>query len=329
MGVVGEQRLEPLLLFVGEQVDTGVEGAAGPVERIVGAAAVAVDDLLDPAAAPVEGVAGEADDVERVHHRDGVGQLLGGGGLEPGEPVHRDDLDLVPPRRVAFGQPLLERLFGTAFDHVEQPGWAGVVADRGEVDDHGDVLVAAPGVPPDVLIHPDDGDAVEAVRVVDQRALAFGEDGVVGGVPRHPEPVGDPGDGEVLHHQALQRPAQPAAGQLRPRLRGPAGVLPPHMPALAAAVAPDGDVQAGGSPPERLVRQPSDHGASRDALAAAAVAPVVGVDDPAREHGTIRVEALPGHDEPELVQAAEHGQVGAAEAGIRGSVSHRRGLPDG
>ena len=329
MGVVGEQRLEPLLLFVGEQVDAGVQGAAGPVERIVRAAAVAVDDLLDPAAAPVEGVAGEADDVERVHHRDSVGQLLGGGGLEPGEAVHRDDLDPVAPGRVAFGEPSLECLFGTALDHVEQPGWAGVVTDRGEVDDHGDVLVTAAGVPPDVLIDAYHGDAVEPVRVVDQGALAFGEDGVVRGVPRDPEPVGDPGDGEVLHHQGFQRPPQSAAGQLRPRLRGPAGVLAPHMPTLAAAVAAHGDVQAGRSPAERLVRQPADHGAAGDALAAAAVAPVVGVDDPAREHGTIRVEALPGHDEPELVQAAEHGQVGAAEAGIRGSVVHRRGLPDG
>jgi hypothetical protein len=77
------------------------------------------------------------------------------------------------------------------------------------------------------------------------------------------------------------------------------------------------------------VREPSDDGASGDALAAAAAAPVVVVDDPARQLGTIRVEALPGHDEPEFVQAAEHGQVGAAEAGIRGSVSHRRGLLDG
>jgi hypothetical protein len=57
------------------------------------------------------------------------------------------------------------------------------------------------------------------------------------------------------------------------------------------------------------VRQPADHGAARDALAAAAVAPVVGVDDPAREHGTIGGKALAGHDEPELVQAAERGQV--------------------
>ena len=54
--------------------------------------------LLDPAAAPVEGVAGQADDVEGIHHRDRVGELLGGGGLEAGEPVHRDDLDRVAPR---------------------------------------------------------------------------------------------------------------------------------------------------------------------------------------------------------------------------------------
>ena len=163
-----------------------------------------------------------------------------------------------------------------------------MVTDRGQVDDHGDVLVAAVGVPPDVLVDANDSDTVEPVRVVDQGSLAFGEDGVVGGVPRHREPVGDPGDGEVLHHQALQCPPQSAAGQLRPRLRGPGGVLAPHMPALAAAVAAHGHVQTGRPPAEGLVRQPPDHGAARDALAAAAVAPVVVVDDPARQHGTIR-----------------------------------------
>jgi hypothetical protein len=99
------------------------------------------------------------------------------------------------------------------------------------------------------------------------------------------------------------------------------------MPAFGAAVAAHGHVQAGRPPAEGLVREPADDGAAGDALAAAAAAPVVVVDDPARQLGTIRVEALPGHDEPEFVQAAEHGQVGAAEAGIRGSVSHRRGLP--
>ncbi len=69
-----------------------------------------VDGLLDPASAPVERVAGQTDDVEGVHHRDRVGQLFGGGGLEPGEPVHRDDLHTVAPGLRAVGEPLLEGL---------------------------------------------------------------------------------------------------------------------------------------------------------------------------------------------------------------------------
>lgn len=70
-------------------------------------------------------------------------------------------------------------------------------------------LVPAAGVPPHVLIDADDSDVVVAVGIVDQDAAALGQDGLVGGVPRHPEPLGDPGDGEVGHHDALQRPPQP------------------------------------------------------------------------------------------------------------------------
>jgi hypothetical protein len=42
--------------------------------------------LLDEAAALVQSIAGQAHDVERVHHRDRVGQFLVGGGLEPVNP---------------------------------------------------------------------------------------------------------------------------------------------------------------------------------------------------------------------------------------------------
>jgi hypothetical protein len=69
----------------------------------------------------------------------------------------------------------------------KQPCRAGAVADRGEVDDHGDVLVAAAGVAPHVLIDADHRDAVEPCRVLDQHPAALGEDRVVGGVPRHPK----------------------------------------------------------------------------------------------------------------------------------------------
>ena len=53
--------------------------------------------LLDAPSALVQGVAGQAHDLEGVHDGDGVGELLVGGGLEAGEPVHRDDLDGVAP----------------------------------------------------------------------------------------------------------------------------------------------------------------------------------------------------------------------------------------
>jgi len=64
--VVGEQLLEAGLLLVGEQRVAGVQGPPGGVQRVTGPATVTVEVLLDPAAALVEGVAGEADDVERV-----------------------------------------------------------------------------------------------------------------------------------------------------------------------------------------------------------------------------------------------------------------------
>ena len=124
---------------------------------------------------------------------------FGGGGLEAGEAVHRDHVHGVAPGLVAVGEPVLERLLGAALDHVEQPGGTGAITDGGEIDDHGDVLVPAAGVAPHVLVYPDRVDTVEAVLVVDQHPLAFGQDSVVGSVPRDPESLGDPGHGQVLH----------------------------------------------------------------------------------------------------------------------------------
>jgi hypothetical protein len=256
--------------------------------------------------------------VEGIHHRDGVGQLLGGGGFEAGEPVHRHDLDPVTELGALLLQPGGEDLFGSAFDHVQQPGRAGAVADRGEVDDHGDVLVPAAGVSPAVLVDPDHLHAVEAARVLDQHPFALGQHRVVGGVPRHRQGLGHPGHAQMLADDGFQRPAQPAARQPRPRLGGLAGVLTPHMPAPGAAVAAHRDLQRRRPPPERLMRQPTQHGVARNALAAAAVAPVIGLDDPAGQHRPIRVKPLPDHDETQLIKAAERRQVRAGE----GSVKH-------
>ncbi len=51
--VGGEQGCQPVLLLVGEQVRTGVQGPPCAVERVVGAAAMPVEVLLDASAAAV------------------------------------------------------------------------------------------------------------------------------------------------------------------------------------------------------------------------------------------------------------------------------------
>jgi hypothetical protein len=200
------------------------------------------------------------------------------------KPVNPSIATTSPASRQACGrlvQPLLEGLLGAAFDHVQQACRAGAVADAGQVDDHRDVLVALAGVTPHVLIDTEHGYAVEATRVLHQDPFAVGEDRVVRGVPRHRERFGDPGDGEVLHHDRLQRPPQRLPRQLRPGFGDLAGVLSPHMPTAGAAITAQPDQQPRGSPPERLVRQPTQHGVTRDAFTAAAPAPAVRFDDPA------------------------------------------------
>ncbi|SCQ72748.1 Hypothetical protein PFR_JS17-2_2036 [Propionibacterium freudenreichii] len=71
--------------------------------------------------------------------------------------------------------------------------------------------------------------------------------------------------------------------------------------------------------------KPSDHGVTWSPFAAAAPAPLVGLDHLAGQYGTIRLESLPGDNEAEFVEAAEGSQVGAGErisAPADGSVVH-------
>jgi hypothetical protein len=214
-------------------------------------------------------------------------------------------------------EPGLERLLGAALDHVEQPGGTGAITDGGEIDDHGDELVAAAGVAPHVLVYPDRGDTVEAVLVVDQHPLAFGQDSVVGSVPRDPESLGDPGHGQVLAHDRLECPPQPATRQLRSRLSREAGVLTPHVTASGTPVAAHGHHERRRPPAQRLVGQLPGHRVARYAFATTATAPLVRLDDPARQHRTVGLDSLAGDGQAELIEPAEPGQVRAGEGSVR------------
>ena len=147
--------------------------------------------------------------------------------------------------------------------------------------------------------------------------FAFGQDGVVGGVPRHFQTFGDPGHGEVLDHDPFQRPPQPSPRQLRPGFGRRGGVLTPHMPAPRAPVAADRDMKDGGSPSQREVRQPADHRAHRDTWAAAPPTPVIGLDNPARQDRTLRLHELAGDFQTEAVHTAEGSEIRHGEGSVR------------
>ena len=141
---------------------------AGLVEGVRGAPAPMVEFLLDAPSALIQGVAGQVHDVEGVHDRGCVWEFFGGGAFEPGESIHRDDLDVLAPRGRLGGQPGFEDLLGAARDHVQEPGGTAAIMDGRQVQDDGDVFVAVGGVAPHVFIHANDAHAFKPGRVVDQ-----------------------------------------------------------------------------------------------------------------------------------------------------------------
>ena len=70
------------------------------------------------------------------------------------------------------------------------------------------------------------------------------------------------------------------------------------------------------------MRQRPRHGVTREALAAAASAPLIRFHHPAGEHGTARLQQLTGDLQAELIVPTERGQVRAGEPRPRGSIRH-------
>ena len=157
---------------------------AGLVQGIGGPPAPMVKFLPNAPTTLIQGVAGEVYDVEGIHDCGCVWEFFSGGALKPGESIHRYDLDVAAPRVGAGGQPGFEDLLGATRDHVQEPRGAATVADGRQVQDNSDAPVPIRGVTINVFINTDDTHAIEPSQVVDEYALAFGQDSGVGGSSR-------------------------------------------------------------------------------------------------------------------------------------------------
>jgi hypothetical protein len=151
--LVGCEQIGQLALPVGEQARAGVEDPPCGVEGVVFAAAVSEGVLLHPSAvwssaSPANRTTWEGSITATAFGSSSVAAVL-----NPVKPVHHDDLR-APARHIAScsaSQVLhacLER------SSTMSSSRAGALADTGQVDDHGDVVVAAAGVPPHVLADP-------------------------------------------------------------------------------------------------------------------------------------------------------------------------------
>ena len=127
-----------------------------------------VEFLLNASAALIQGVASQVHDVEGVHDRPCIGEFFSGRAFEPGESIHRNDLDALTPRVRAGGQPGFEDPLGATRDHIQQPGGTAAFSDGRQVQDNGDVFVSVGGVAPHVFIHANDTHAIEPSWIIDQ-----------------------------------------------------------------------------------------------------------------------------------------------------------------
>ena len=181
--VSGAQQSRELLLTALVEALGGLdEESPGPKERVVLAASVTQQLVLDASAALVELVDGVLHDVEGI----GDEARLGQGDLESaavgaGE-VEGARLDVEAPQARAPEQPASRRLGRSALDHVEEPSAT-------HVDDRGRELATVEGSPAHEagLIQTEGTHPLEAGSIQGEQPPADAHERVVDGVPVAPE----------------------------------------------------------------------------------------------------------------------------------------------
>ena len=114
--------------------------------RELGTPAPMVKLLPGAPAALIESIPGKVYDMEGIHDRPRAGEFFSGCAFEPGESIHRDDLDVLTPRVRREASQVLK----TPLEHPQEPGGTAAIVDGRQIQDDGDVFVAVGGVAPHV-----------------------------------------------------------------------------------------------------------------------------------------------------------------------------------
>lgn len=343
--VGGDRLVEACALAVGELLLAAAQDHPDAVERVVLAAAVAVDLLLDPAPHFVDGLGAELDHMEGVEHGGGVLELVVDGVLVAVERVEGGDLDTVAEVLATLFEPVAVGLPGPAGHQVQQPRPRVAVLIGSEVDHPGQLLG-----PTATIFDRELADVVPHM-LIDPEALHAGEPGVVvghllqqrsdrgpHGVPRRPELSGDPADRGVLAADLVDRPPARPRRQQSPRpgdllvLLGEDLRRTRRLDAAPGPLAPD--------QPDRPVeaRRIDQHHvtaavAARNDTARRATHRGPGRLDPHREQPDVVVELDGDHvqlaePDEQVATRAVVGVVMAARSDVRRRLRQRRGLPD-
>ena len=274
--------------------------------------------LLDTSAALIESITGQVHDVEGIHDRPRSGEFFKGCAFEPGESIHRDDLNALAPRVRLGGQPGFEDPLGATRDHVQEPGGTAAIVDGCQIQDDGDVPVPIRGVAPHVFIHANDTHPFTPSWIIDQQTRPFSQDSSVRGSSRTRP---GPGRRAPVSHDEQPRPSAPAhrcARELGTRIGRWTHVLTPYVSILWAPIAAHAHMQDRGTPPTGLMRQAPDHRATRNALAPTASTPPVLTSNTARQQIMVWLNVLTRHLQPQAIQASERAQIRT----IKDSIGH-------
>lgn len=224
------RRLESDALPVGEVLSSGAQNVPDPIEGIALAAAVTADLPLDAAADIVDDGGGEREDMERVHDRAGVLELVIDGVLVPVERIQCCYPDPRSEGVAAILKPGPVGLTGAARDQVQQsrpdPQFTRAVGVVGQVDHPGQLSRAMPAVldrlaedvVPDMFVHAESGDVLEPGRVLG-RSLQERLNRVPHRAPAAAKLTSDTVHGRVLATDLLDRPPSRPCRELRARCR--------------------------------------------------------------------------------------------------------------